>query len=819
MASSEELVIRVTTDVNAKTKEQVEQTKQAFRFMGGAENQGHFEKIFKHTGNLERQIKSLAESIGRGAPIQGMTNFISNFGRAGAVIGGISVAAGLVINHINKVANKTMDLARAARRAMVHPAQLQEMREVAERGGVSAESMDSMAQSFAEMIGNLKTGLPEYREQFFRNLTNPQDREKMRATLEQIIASEKPIGMNLAKEFAEGIRRHYTSVGNPEEGARIAEQWLQVWFGSIDMDRIKEEFKTVSEDAKKAMDSLVEASEQWVVLTNTIIQNFNRIINMVTLDVMNDPLLGPILRGIAKLSQAAAGAAESAYAQGERPWWLPYPSDVLRGIHPSTIPAEILSRYLRGNTKLPGAPTIELPEVEVNENRLQDPTRPQFLMELEKQVDHIAELVEQFQRFNALLTGQELSVGDLSAITRGALTNVQGNPAFHNSPLGGAKGESNPIQLPPDEPQPGGGAAAEARDSPGFRGGREAAKEADSKLRSGIAGSVDQAMKLVGLNEKKDQDVLREYMRTGGRGLTSDQNAWCARFVNAINVNAGLPSLESQVGAERAWSSRAFERWGEKVDLSKGDTIQPGDVLIKARGNDPNKGHVGVATGNYRLNEKTGEYEYEMLSGNIGGEQVIPGTNKPAQGGGVGLTYETIGGKAGGESAPGAGKGGVLAVRRGQRAADAVQMVDTGPEEGAGKGLRLDPTSTAIAASGERGLDAQLGMPGASESRSDSDMSAVALMGNNNYSDMLKRSGDMVGRSGGFDESDDPIGMRKTMDRDLGAGFGGDESPSVRSRLDVNVKAPAGTEVRTTADGDDNMFKGNVSTERQIPLQ
>jgi len=39
---------------------------------------------------------------------------------------------------------------------------------------------------------------------------------------------------------------------------------------------------------------------------------------------------------------------------------------------------------------------------------------------------------------------------------------LQGLP-FHNAPMGGSEGESNPVQLPPDASQPGGGAAAEAR--------------------------------------------------------------------------------------------------------------------------------------------------------------------------------------------------------------------------------------------------------------------------------------------------------------------------------------------------------------------
>jgi hypothetical protein len=57
-------------------------------------------------------------------------------------------------------------------------------------------------------------------------------------------------------------------------------------------------------------------------------------------------------------------------------------------------------------------------------------------------------LLDELKRLNSILLEAE------------AVANAS---KFHNSPMGGAEGESNPIQLPPNEPQPGGGAEAEAR--------------------------------------------------------------------------------------------------------------------------------------------------------------------------------------------------------------------------------------------------------------------------------------------------------------------------------------------------------------------
>ena len=87
------------------------------------------------------------------------------------------------------------------------------------------------------------------------------------------------------------------------------------------------------------------------------------------------------------------------------------------------------------------------------------PGAPVHLLEdlNDKQTDLISEekrLVENLQFLNAILSGESGIGGQ--------------KPTFHNSPQGGAEGESNPIQIPDSVPQPGGGAAAEAR-QPGRR--------------------------------------------------------------------------------------------------------------------------------------------------------------------------------------------------------------------------------------------------------------------------------------------------------------------------------------------------------------
>jgi hypothetical protein len=315
----------------------------------------------------------------------------------------------------------------------------------------------------------------------------------------------------------------------------------------------------------------------------------------------------------------------------------------------------------------------EIGWAQIEDRRGEAPLSAEGLL-LGEQTERMGLLTEQVNQLNEYLAPELLRM----------LLAGTGAPAFHNAPMGGAAGESTPIQLPPGVSQPGGGAAAEAIQP----GSSEAVQAARGEPKSRIATSMSEAMKYLEKNESKHAADLKEYMQTGGRNLTGDNNAWCARFVDAIQTRAGLPSLESSLPEgqrsgqkdDRTWSSLAYKNWGRGVGVD--EDIREGDVFVKERAGG---GHVGTATGNYRVNA-AGEKEYEMLSGNIGGAK--------KGGGEVNLTYETIGGARGDkrEGTAGAGHGGVVAVRRGE---PITAVAETGPQEGEGKGRRLDPPAPA----------------------------------------------------------------------------------------------------------------------------
>ena len=123
----------------------------------------------------------------------------------------------------------------------------------------------------------------------------------------------------------------------------------------------------------------------------------------------------------------------------------------------------------------------------------------------------------------------------------------------------------------------------------------------------GAAGNaVDSALQMEGLHERRDRSAIKEYLRTGGAGMDPATTSWCAAFVNSSLQRHGVRGSGSAV-------ANSFQQWGQPVH----DGAQRGDVMVLPHGRGPGEtgGHVGLATGQTRTDER-GRLQYEMVSGN-----------------------------------------------------------------------------------------------------------------------------------------------------------------------------------------------------------
>lgn len=119
---------------------------------------------------------------------------------------------------------------------------------------------------------------------------------------------------------------------------------------------------------------------------------------------------------------------------------------------------------------------------------------------------------------------------------------------------------------------------------------------------------VDRAMKMQGLHESGDRQILMQYLKQGGKGIDPAATPWCAAFVNASLAGAGYYGTGSFV-------ANSFQNWGE---LKQQSEVQKGDVLVQSRGLGPGQagGHVGMATGEVKKDKQGRVTHIEMLGGN-----------------------------------------------------------------------------------------------------------------------------------------------------------------------------------------------------------
>lgn len=120
---------------------------------------------------------------------------------------------------------------------------------------------------------------------------------------------------------------------------------------------------------------------------------------------------------------------------------------------------------------------------------------------------------------------------------------------------------------------------------------------------------LDRALQLEGMHERRDRETIQKYLKNGGAGVNPATTRWCADFVNATLAQEGIKGTKSAVAT-------SFSKWGVSIDDP--NKVKSGDVLVEHRGRRPGEpgGHVGLATGQTRINKRTGQLEIEMYGGN-----------------------------------------------------------------------------------------------------------------------------------------------------------------------------------------------------------
>jgi hypothetical protein len=443
MATYEELKISVKVPDAEESKKALAAIKDNFNDVVSGPHAEGMRGLSRQVGDLERTLKALTTSADSGDAFKAVASLTQTFGRAGPIgiaIAGVAELVNATVQFANSQARGLVMLADQARRIRIHPAQLQAEVEVARRSLIDEQKFFGIVQHLHERmveIGERK--LPEARERILRDTKDPELRRLKMDFLNQMIVAPQAEQLDLAIEGARKIIDFFAKRGFPTAGRIDAEGWIQELSGSVDLLRIEDKFAQVSEEDKQLMDKMVAASQAWINLTAGMAANFESIVRLIGVSLMESPVIGAIM----KVAQAGL-QAEKEIREEE-----------MTGKAPSALPD-----WMK-NLPLPGLPFLGLSAGEhsaraiqrmieiLRRGQTQGGTAQHLLGgAIDKSTDETQELIAQFRRLNALLSGEEKPIQRLP---------------IHNQPMGGATGESSPLGLAPGVLQPGGGAASEAR--------------------------------------------------------------------------------------------------------------------------------------------------------------------------------------------------------------------------------------------------------------------------------------------------------------------------------------------------------------------
>lgn len=591
MATEQEnLVLNVTLVDNASAG--LDKLNQQLKALGGEQQSSGHQKLRTGFTGLQTAIRPLVGDFSKlstsltGVSKAAMTAIpaIAGVGTAILGVGGI-IAAALI--PIKRFAAEMSDLGQLARETGQNAATIKIFREEFGKlfGSQGAQLADQTMRGLSGAMKDIINPASQLRQELAQGARHsPQMQADMDKLIAKLVAAAKSgDATEFFNLFTEGLDNIKTAVAAmPDRGPNVAAEWVNA-LGKL---------AGIPEAVVATHVKMRGPTEEQIKNTNTLIAQstaLTRSFNSITVsvgkfsDAIKGVALGPdslIVKGAKILADLMERIANAAVRWSQ--------AKVL-----GTEDGENKDQQLNVNPNaisLPGGTSGGL-------GRGAPTGTPQHFSGggtdsklLEEENKRMSELTTEIKRLTDLLM---------------VPTDKPQGSAFHNTPRGGAKGESNPMQLPAGEKQPGGGAAAEARLDP-------------FAPPPGATTALAYARQHLGMHEIANKGVLEKFFRDSNYPLASSA-AWCAVYANSVLQQTGHET-SSPIGKEGAAAGSFLKNPDFKPASFEDVESGYGTYLGILKGKSPRTGqegiHVGFLTGESRINPKTGKLEYRMRGGN-----------------------------------------------------------------------------------------------------------------------------------------------------------------------------------------------------------
>jgi hypothetical protein len=450
----ENLVLNVTLVDNASAG--LDKLNQGLKQLGGEQQQSNQNKLRTNFSGLQNAIRPLVGDFSRlGTSLTGVakaaTTAIPAITGVGTAILGVSGIITAALIPIQRFASEMTDLGQLARETGHNAATIKMFREEFGKlfGSGGAQLADQTLRGLQRAMTDIQNPASKLREELAQGARHTPE---MRADMDKLIATlvdaaKKGDTTEFFNLFTEGLDNINKNVSVLGRGPNVAAQWRN---DLAKLAGIPEAVAATHAKLKAPTEEQIKNTAMLVDQSTQLTRSFDSMAVSVgkVSDAIKAIALGPD-SSLVKGAQLLAGFMERIAAAADR--WSK--ASIAGAEQPKTIDPNTGAEIpIQG----PGIPPVDI-----------DTGAPNTIPQRFSGGGSDTSLIEEENKRMADLTAEIKRLTDLLMVPT---DRAQGSP-FHNAPQGGAEGESNPIQIPDSVPQPGGGAAFEARGRKGRGGG------------------------------------------------------------------------------------------------------------------------------------------------------------------------------------------------------------------------------------------------------------------------------------------------------------------------------------------------------------
>jgi len=592
MATEQEnLVLNVTLVDNASAG--LDKLNQQLKQLGGEQHSSAQSKLRTNFAGVQNAIKPL----------------VGDFSRLSTTMGNVTKSAMSMIPALTGVGTAVLGVSGVLMAALIpikrFASEMTDLGQLARETGFNAASIKIFREEFGKLFGSQGIALADTTlrglQRSMTDILNPASKlrqeleqgarhtPEMRENMDKLIGRLKEAAQkgdateffNIFEEGMDNIRKNISDM--PNRGPVVAAQWvndLNKLAGipeAVAATHIK--LKGPTEEAIRNTQALIEQSTQLTRSFNSMSVSVGKISESLSAIVLG---FGPVVKG----AQLLADAMERIAAAADR--WARTRSGNL-------TPEEKAEQEKLTNDIFKNAPQYP-------GRGLPPPATPQRFSG--GGANDNTKLIEEENKRMSELTAEIKRLTDLMMVP----TDKPQGSAFHNTPRGGAKGESNPMKIPAGVKQPGGGAAAEAREPVDL-----------SSPPPGAMTALELAGRHLGAHELRDTAKLQQFMKDQGFEVNPKTTAWCATYANSVLAATGFKTsspLAKEGAAAGSFLNNPEFKPASVEDIESGYGTYVGVVKGQSPRTHVEGKHVGLLTGETRINPQTGKLEIRMRGGN-----------------------------------------------------------------------------------------------------------------------------------------------------------------------------------------------------------